>query len=120
MGAGAVRWVCARCDVSVGRLDGGQTKLPETWTKSGDSAYCLVCSRALAGEAAMEAAPASISREERVRLRRDAVIEFEIARAPETPNRAIAHACRTSATAVLAVRKTLEGAAGASNASGGV
>lgn len=122
MAAGAVRWVCARCDVSVGRLDGGPTKLPATWTRSGDSAYCLGCSRALAGEEAMEAAPDSISREDRVRLRRDAVIEFEIVRAPESPNRAIAHSCRTSATAVLAVRRSLESAADAphQNVSGGV
>jgi hypothetical protein len=122
VGAGAVRWVCARCDVSVGRLDGEQTKLPATWTQSEGSAYCLGCSRALAGEVAMDSAPDSISREDRVRLRRDAVIEFEIVRAPEAPNRTIAHSCRTSATAVLAVRKSLESAAGAphQNVSGGV
>lgn len=122
MAAGAVRWVCARCDVSVGQLDGGPTKLPATWTRSHDSVYCLACSRALAGEVAMESAPDSTSREDRVRLRRDAVIEFEIGRTPEAPNRAIAQCCRTSATAVVAVRKALESSAGTphQNVTGGV
>jgi hypothetical protein len=71
-------------------------------------AFCLACSRARAGEAAMDSAPATSSREERVRLRRTALIEFEIGRAPEAPNRTIAQACRTSGPAVAAVRARLD------------
>lgn len=56
----------------------------------------------------MESAPAASSREELVRLRRTALIEFEIGRLPEAPNRAIALACRTSSAAVAAVRDELE------------
>lgn len=104
MGADAVRWQCARCKVSVGRIDGVATVLPATWSRSGGEVLCLTCSRARAGEAAMESAPAGISREDRVRLRRTALIEFEIGRAPEAPNRTIALACRTSSAAVAAVR----------------
>lgn len=52
----------------------------------------------------MDSAPDSSSREDRVRLRRTALIEFEIDRAPEAPNRTIALACRTSTAAVAAVR----------------
>jgi hypothetical protein len=52
-------------------------------------------------------APAATSREERVRLRRAALIEFEIGRAPEAPNRTIALACRTSTGAVASVRERL-------------
>ncbi|HEU4600103.1 MAG TPA: hypothetical protein VFS26_10160 [Solirubrobacterales bacterium] len=37
-----------------------------------------------------------------------ALIEFEIGRAPEAPNRTIALACRTSSAAVAAVRNGLE------------
>jgi hypothetical protein len=107
---GSARWVCARCEVSVGRLDGTRTQLPATWTQSGDSIYCLNCSRALAGEAALDSAPETISRDERVRLRRDAVIEFEIGREPQAPDRTIARACRTSASSVVAVRKALSAA----------
>lgn len=56
----------------------------------------------------MDSAPDSTSREDRVRLRRRALIEFEIARAPEAPNRTIALACHTSSAAVAAVRDGLE------------
>ena|ERR1700761_2630319 len=105
MAAGAVRWHCARCEVSVGRIDGDPTGLPATWSRAGDSTFCLTCSRALAGQAALESAPTSSSPEERARMRRDAVIEFEIGRTPEAPNRVIAQACRTSLTVVTAVRR---------------
>jgi hypothetical protein len=108
MTAGAVRWSCARCNVSTGRIDGVETDLPPSWIRSGGKTYCLTCSRALAGEAAMEAAPDSCTREDRVRLRRTALIEFEIDRAPEASNRTIAQACRTSGAAVAVVRNSLE------------
>jgi hypothetical protein len=108
MAAEAVRWSCARCEVSVGQIDGGQTQLPATWSQADGQVLCLTCSRAQAGEAAMETVPAATSREDRVKLRRTALIEFEIDRAPEAPNRTIALACRTSAAAVAAVRNELE------------
>jgi hypothetical protein len=69
--------------------------------------FCLSCSRALAGDAAMESAPTDCSREELARIRRRGLIEFEISRFPEAPNRTIARACRTSTGAVAAVRGTL-------------
>jgi hypothetical protein len=96
--------------VSVGRIDGSATALPETWTQADSATYCLTCSRALVGEAAMDAAPPASSREERSRLRRDAVIEFEIGRTPLAPNRVVAHACRTSLITVATVRRGLESA----------
>jgi hypothetical protein len=108
--APAARWSCARCDVSVGRIDGGVTDLPETWTQVDGANYCLICSRAMVGEAAMDSAPDASSREELMRVRRDAVIEFEIDRTPEAPNRVIAHACRTSLMTVATVRRGLEAA----------
>ncbi len=108
MAAGAVRWSCARCEVSVGRIDGAPVLLPASWSRSDRQVLCLTCSRAQAGEAAMDSAPEECSREERVRLRRTALIEFEIGRAPEAPNRTIALACRTSPAAVAAVRTELE------------
>ena len=45
--------------------------------------YCLSCSRARAGEAAIVSAPESTTREDRARLKRTALIDFETARAPE-------------------------------------
>ena len=56
----------------------------------------------------MESAPDESSREERVRLRRTALIEFEIGRVPEASDRAVALACRTSGAAVAAVRDEME------------
>ena len=104
MAAEAVRWSCSRCKVSVGQIDGGTSSLPTTWSHVNGEALCLTCSRAQAGEVAMNSAPAETSREDRVKLRRTALIEFEIERAPEAPNRTIALACRTSSAAVAAVR----------------
>jgi hypothetical protein len=104
----AVRWSCARCEVSVGRMDGEPTLLPASWSRADGQVLCLTCSRAQAGETAMDSAPVASSREDRVRVRRTALIEFEIDRAPEAPNRTIALACRTSPAAVAAVRDEME------------
>ena len=51
------------------------------------------------------------SREDLVRIRRRALIEFEIRRLPEAPNRTIAQACHTSTGAVATVREGLTAAA---------
>lgn len=105
MVAGAIRWSCARCGVSAGRIDGKHVALPGTWTRSGKRIFCLSCSRALAGDAALESAPADSSREDLLRIRRTGLIEFEISRRPDAPNRTIAQACRTSTGAVAAIRE---------------
>lgn len=104
----AVRWSCARCEVSVGRIDGEPTLLPASWSRSDGQVLCLACRRTRAGETAMDSAPAASSREELVRLRRTALIEFEIGRVPGAPNRTVALACRTSSAAVAAVRDELK------------
>jgi hypothetical protein len=101
----AIRWSCARCGVSAGRIDGKRVSLPGTWTGSGERIFCLSCSRTLAEDAATEAAPADSSREDLVRIRRRGLIEFEISRCPEASNRMIAQACRTSVGAVAAIRE---------------
>ncbi len=108
MSIGAVRYSCSRCQVSVGRIDGEATSLPETWSRLDGLDYCLSCSRARAGEAAVDSASPTISREDLVKLRRTALIEFEIGRAPAAPDRAVARACRTSNAAVAAVRGRLD------------
>jgi hypothetical protein len=105
MAAGAIRWSCARCRVSVGRIDGKRVTMPANWTRSGERIFCLSCSRALRGEAAMESAPEGSSREDLARIRRTALIEFEISRYPDAPNRTIAQTCRTSTGTVAAIRR---------------
>ena len=82
--------------------------LPPSWSQLDGETFCLTCSRARAGEAAIDSAPAASSREDRVKLRRTALIEFEIGRVPEAPNRTVALACRTSGAAVAAVRDGME------------
>jgi hypothetical protein len=89
-------------------MDGEPALLPASWSRSEEQILCLTCSRAQAGETAMDAAPEATSRADRVRLRRTALIEFEIDRAPEAPNGTIALACSTSSAAVSAVRTELE------------
>jgi hypothetical protein len=105
MAVASDRWTCAKCAVSVGRIDGGPTRLPASWTESVDGIFCLACSRTRASEAAVATA-VGISSGERAQIRRRALIEFEIGRDPEASNRTIAHACRTSSAAVAAVRKS--------------
>jgi len=107
MSALATRWSCARCAVSVGRLDGGESNLPETWSSDEGESYCLSCSRTRAAEMAGDAAPDSISAEDRMRLKRRAIIAFEIDRLPAAPNRTIASACRTSSKTVAVVREEM-------------
>jgi hypothetical protein len=104
MAAESIRWSCTRCGVSVGQMDGEPTELPTSWSSSDGQVHCLTCSRAQAGETAMDSVPDTVPREDRVRLRRTALIEFEIDRAPEAPNATIARACRTSSAAVAAIR----------------
>jgi hypothetical protein len=116
----AVRWTCARCDVSVGQIDDRLAPLPPTWTHSEGLTYCLSCSRARAADEAMDLLPDSITGEARAKLRRKALIRFEITRSPDSPNRVIASACRTSTMAVSAVRDEIDiplspGAAAADN-----
>ena len=94
--------------MSVGRIDGVAAARPSTWTQSEEGIFCLSCSRALAGEAAIDSAPSDCSSEDRARLRRSAVIAFEVRRTPDSPDGRIASACRTSASAVKAVRLSLE------------
>jgi hypothetical protein len=95
--------------VSAGRIDGGPVPRPRSWTEAEDgTAHCLSCSRAMAAETAIETAPAGSSAEQRSKLRRTALIEFEIERDPAAPDRTIAQACRTSTAAVAAVRRKSE------------
>jgi hypothetical protein len=107
MSALAVRWTCEKCGVSVGRIDAAPAELPDTWTRAEEGSYCLTCRRALAGEAALDGAPPESSREDLVRIRRTGLIEFELRRDPESPDRTVARACSTSPSAVAAVRQTL-------------
>jgi hypothetical protein len=107
MSTEAIRWTCARCGVSVGRMDDSPAALPDSWAHAGQDSHCLSCRRALAGDAALDGAPAESSREELVRIRRNGLIEFELRRDPESPDRTVARACSTSPSAVAAIRQTL-------------
>ena len=103
----AKKWTCDSCGVSVSRIDGGRAALPETWASSDEGRFCLVCRRERAATAALEAAPSNSPIDVRARLRRAAVIEFEVRRTPDHTDGAIAKACRTSAAAVAEARRRL-------------
>jgi hypothetical protein len=103
----AKKWTCDQCGVSVGRIDGEPIPLPNTWTSSAEGRFCLVCRRERAANAALESAPSDSPLEVRARLRRTALIEFEVRRTPDDSDGKIAKACRTSASAVAQARSRL-------------
>jgi hypothetical protein len=94
--------------MSVSRIDGERTSLPEAWAASNDGRFCLLCRRDRAAQAAIAAAPADSSVEVRAEIRRAALIEFEVRRNPENPDGVIAKACRSSAPAVAKARERLK------------
>jgi hypothetical protein len=104
MSVTARKWTCGRCGVSTSRIDGAATPLPESWTRSAEGLFCLTCRRERAAEAGLDAAPADSSNEVRAKARRSGLLEFEVRRAPERADNAIAKACHTSASAVAAAR----------------
>ncbi len=104
----AKKWTCDGCGVSASRIDGEAVALPDAWVASADGHFCLVCRRDRAAEAALEAAPSGSPVDARAKLRRAALIEFEVSRTPDNPDGVIARACRTSVTAVTRARRRLE------------
>jgi hypothetical protein len=104
----ARKWTCDVCGVSASRIDGEQTELPDAWASSSEGQFCLVCRRERAANAALESAPSDSPLAARARLRRAALIEFEVRRTPNHANNAIARACRSSATAVAQARHRLQ------------
>lgn len=103
----AAKWTCEGCGVSVSRMGGEKVELPETWISSKEGTYCLICRRERAAQAALDAASEESSVEERAKLRRAALIEFEVSRRPDHGDGAIAKACRSSVSAVAAARRRL-------------
>ncbi|HSK50707.1 MAG TPA: hypothetical protein VK889_09480, partial [Solirubrobacterales bacterium] len=83
MSAAARRWTCSRCGVAVGRIDGTQVSLPESWEACAEGEFCLSCRRERAGEAAQAAAPDGCNSEVRAKARRAGLIEFEVRRTPD-------------------------------------
>ena len=104
----AKKWICDQCGVSVSRAGGDRVELPASWANSEDGTFCLLCRRDRAAQAALENAPANSGLEDRAKLRRAALIEFEVRRRPNNGNGEIAKACRSSVAAVIAARKRLK------------
>lgn len=100
-------WTCNRCGVCIRQMNGEQIALPDNWASSEDGQFCLICRRALAAEAALNSAPEDTSQDERARLRRTALLEFELSRTPDRSNTEIARACRSSVSAVAKARGRL-------------
>lgn len=104
----AKKWTCESCGVSAGRMDGAAVPIPSAWVSSAEGTYCLVCRRERAAEAALDAVPSDSPIAERAKMRRAALIEFEVSRTPDQTDGIIARACRTSVTAVTRARRRLE------------
>jgi hypothetical protein len=106
--ATSAKWTCDGCGVSVSRIDGERSALPATWVASAAGCFCLRCRRDRAAEAALDSAAPDAPVDMRAKLRRAALIEFEVRRAPDRADRRIAEACRSSAAAVAKVRERLQ------------
>jgi hypothetical protein len=104
----ATKWTCNGCGVSVSRIGGERVALPESWTRVSEGTFCLLCRRERAAQAALDEAPSDCPLEARAKLRRAALIEFEVKRRPDHGDGAIAKACRSSVSAVAAARRRLE------------
>jgi hypothetical protein len=110
MSAGAetsVKWSCDRCGVSVSLMSGEQSELPTGWDSCEEGRFCLTCRRERAGEAALDDAPDDSSHQARARVRRDAILEFEVTREPGRPDTQIAQACKATPPAVAQTRERL-------------
>jgi hypothetical protein len=83
-------------------------RLPVTWAKQDGLLYCLGCRRDRAGEAGLEGIDESASRQQRIQVRSQARIAFEIDRDPERPDNQIANVCRTTTVAVRKARARLD------------
>jgi hypothetical protein len=103
----AKKWTCDQCGVTVSRAGGEKVALPASWAASKDGTFCLLCRRERAAQAALDAVPEG-TLEDRAKLRRAALVEFEVRRRPNHGNGEIAKACRSSVAAVVAARKRLK------------
>jgi hypothetical protein len=106
--ADAKKWTCENCGVSISQMNGERVALPETWVSSKEGTFCLLCRRERAAQAALDAAPTDSGLEERAKLRRAALIEFEVSRRPDHGDGVIAKTCRSSVSAVAAARRRLK------------
>jgi hypothetical protein len=104
----AAKWTCDQCGVSISQMGGERHELPSTWDHSSAGTYCLTCRRDRAAQAALDSAPSDSTIDVRAKLRRAALIEFEVSRRPDHGDGMIAKACRSSVSAVAAARQRLK------------
>jgi hypothetical protein len=101
-------WTCDRCAVTIRWMAGQERQEPPAgWSVEDGGTHCLSCRRALAAEAACGVAEAALSRQDRAKLRSQALIEFEVKRSPDRPNGEIAKALSCSVPAVAKARERL-------------
>lgn len=101
-------WTCARCAVTVSfSPEVEHPRLPATWVNEDGELYCLGCRREMAGEAGLAEIGEDTPSQERIKVRSQARIEFEIRRDPDRPDNRIARSCGTSTVAVRRARLRL-------------
>jgi hypothetical protein len=101
-------WTCARCEMTVSfSPEVARPRLPATWVREGGELYCLSCRRDMAGEAGLVGVDEDTPNHQRLQIRSQARIEFEIKRDPDRQDNRIAKACGTSTVAVRKARARL-------------
>jgi hypothetical protein len=99
------KWSCARCGVVASFSSQGAGQEPEGWAREGGEWRCLNCRR----EEAMDLASIETDTEGK-RVRRRALIEFELLRDPVARDQQIAKRARCSVNLVGPVREELRNA----------
>jgi hypothetical protein len=104
--ASADGWTCSRCEVTARSMPGHEPiELPEGWIDEKSGILCLTCRRERAAEAVLDGAAEEMSVQDRARLRRSALLEFEVNRDPSRSDAEIARVMRSSVSSFKKARE---------------
>ncbi len=107
--AEAKKWTCEGCGVSAGSIDGEPGADAELLGRARPRAPTAWSAGAIAPPRRRSTrSPATARSPSGQKLRRAALIEFEVSRTPDQTDGIIARACRTSVSAVTRARRRLE------------
>ncbi len=104
----AKKWTCDQCGVSIAQIDGSRVDFPRPGTATRTAPSASTAGVTAPPRRRWSRHPEDSPIEVRAKLRRAALIEFEVSRRPDHGDGAIAKACRSSVSAVAAARQRLK------------